>query len=290
MHINEVITAGRRIELTRPLVILDLEATGISILHDRIVSICAAKLMPDGAIEVKSRLVNPEMPIAKEAIAVHGITDDDVRDQPGFRQIARSFDEFLDACDLSGFNIVQFDIPLLMTEFRRVGLGFSMINRKIVDTFQIFRIREPRTLTAAVKVYCGEEHENAHDSEADVFASLKVLEGQLQKYADMPCSVDELDTMCNPRNSTHVDWEGKLRWQNGEVTISFGHKRGTSLRYLAEHEPGYLRWILRSDFSDDVKSVVEGALEGSYPEPPPGAIPNVQESETRDEAAGAGSA
>lgn len=260
----------RSLRLDKPLVVFDLETTGVSIQHDRIVSICVAKILPDDGIEVKTRLVNPQVPIPPEAIEVHGITDEDVKDQPTFPQMAKSLNAYLENCDLAGFNIIYYDIPLLMNEFNRTTVEFSMHERKVVDAYQIFRRREPRTLAAAMEHYCNEELKDAHNCEADVLATIKVFEAQLHHYGDLPHTVDELDQAFNPRTHQFVDWEGKLRWDKGQVVIGFGQKRGTALRLLVQEDRSYLEWILDGDFSGEVKQVVASALNGEYPEPPPG--------------------
>jgi DNA polymerase-3 subunit epsilon len=257
-----------KLKLQRPLVFFDLESTGISALHDRIVQISVAKVAPEQPLEVKTRLINPEMPIPASATEVHGITDEMVKDQPPFRKIAKSFNDYLAGCDLAGFNIIQYDIPMLVEEFRRAGVAFNVRERKLLDAYQIFRKMEPRTLVAAVKFYCGEDHVEAHDSEADVLATMKVLEGQLHRYQTLPHGVDDLDRMFNPYRGKYVDWEGKLRWERGEVVLGFGKKIGTKLRTLVEQEPGFLEWMLGANFSDDVKQIVTEALAGRYPTPP----------------------
>ena len=213
-----------KLRLKRPLVFFDLEATGISTVADRIVQISVARYAPDVETDVRTRLINPEMPIPPESIEIHGITDADVADKPTFRQIAKSFFDYLDGCDLAGFNIIQFDIPLLIAEFARSGLAFSMAGRQVIDCYQIFRRMEPRTLEAALRFYCNEEHANAHDSEADVLATIKVLEGQLHKYPDLPKDVDQLNERFNPHQGKYIDWEGKLRWEKGEAVLGFGKK------------------------------------------------------------------
>ncbi len=263
----------RSLNLDRPLAVFDLESTGIAVQHDRIVSICVAKILPDGGMEVKSRLVNPQIPIPPESTEVHGITDDDVADQPSFRQIARSLSALFDGCDLAGFNIIYFDIPLLMSEFNRAQLPFDMRGRRVLDAFQVFRRREARTLTAAMRFYCNAELEEAHNCEADVLASIKVLEAQLHHYDDLPKSIVELDAEFNPHTKSFVDWEGKLRWENDRVVIGFGQKRGTALSLLVQEDPSYLKWILGGDFSTEVKTIVANAFNGEYPEPPGGAKP-----------------
>jgi len=257
-----------KLKLQRPLVFFDLESTGISALHDRIVQISVAKVGPGLPVEVKTRLVNPEMPIPPSATEVHGITDEMVKDQPPFRKIAKSFHEYLEGCDLAGFNIIQYDIPMLVEEFRRAGIALSVRDRKLLDAYQIFRKMEPRTLVAAVRFYCGEEHADAHDSEADVLATMKVVEGQLHRYETLPHGIDELDRMFNPYRGKYLDWEGKLRWENGEVVIGFGKKIGTKLKTLVAQERGFLEWMLNANFGEDVKQIVAEALEGRYPAPP----------------------
>ncbi len=257
-----------RLNLKRPLVVFDLEATGISTFSDRIVQISCAKVLPDRSMEVRTRLVNPLMPIPPDSTEIHGITDEMVKEEASFRQIAKSLSDYLEGCDLAGFNIVYFDIPLLMNEFCRVGVPFSMSGRRVLDAYQIFRKKEPRTLEAALMYYCGEGHDNAHDSEADVLATIKVIEGQLHKYEDLPKDVDKLDDQFNPYRRKYVDWEGKLRWEKGHVVLGFGKRIGTRLSMLVESDQGFLEWILRSDFSPEVKQIVANALDGIYPEPP----------------------
>ena len=260
----------RSLKLDRPLAVFDLESTGIAVQYDRIVSICVAKIMPDGGMDVKSRLVNPQVPIPAESTEIHGITDDDVADQPSFRLLARSLSDYFDGCDLAGFNIIYFDIPLLLSEFDRAQLPFDMRGRRVLDAFQVFRRREPRTLTAAMRHYCNAELEDAHNCEADVLATIKVLEAQLHRYEDLPKSIVELDAQFNPRTNSFVDWDGKLRWEKDRVVIGFGQKRGTALNLLVEEDPSYLEWILGGDFSAEVKTIVANALKGEYPDPPGG--------------------
>ena len=256
------------LHIDRPLVIFDLESTGISTTKDRIVQICVAKLLPDGTMDVRTRLINPGIPIPFEATEVHGISDADFADQPTFRQVSKSLFDYLEGCDLSGFNIIQYDIPLLINEFSRAGLTFSMEERRVIDAYQIFRKREPRTLSAALKFYCDEDHEDAHDSQGDVLATIKVLEGQLHRYDDLPQDIEALDAAFNPQKNKYIDWEGKLRWENGEAIIGFGKNIGTRLRDLAQNDRGFLEWILRGDFSDHVKRIIRDALDMRFPTPP----------------------
>ncbi len=252
------------LDLTEPIVFFDLEATGLNITRDRIVEICVVKVFPDGQRETKKRLINPCIPIPPATTEIHGITDEDVRDAPTFGQVSKSFFEFLEGCDLGGFNVIKFDIPLITEEFKRNGLDFSLDDRRVIDVQRIYHKMEPRTLSAALRFYCNEEHLDAHGSEGDAIASIKVLEAQLEKYSDVPRDVTELDQFCSQRDANSIDRDGKLRWGGGEVVIAFGQKSGMTLRALADTEPGYLKWILRGDFSEEVKEIVAEGLEGRF--------------------------
>jgi DNA polymerase III subunit epsilon len=176
----------KNIRLERPLVVLDLETTGIRVQSDRIVEISTLKLFPDGTNEIKTRRLNPGIPIPAEAAAIHGITDADVANEPSFRKIARGLVAHLDGCDLCGYNLWYFDLRMLVNEFKRVEVPFSVEGRHIIDPCRIFHKREPRDLTAALRFYCHMEHEGAHGTEADVLAALLVMDSQLERYEDLP--------------------------------------------------------------------------------------------------------
>ena len=253
------------LEMERPLVVLDLETTGTNPRADRIVEFAGLKLHPDGRREALVLRINPERLIPSESRAIHGISDADVADEPTFGKVCYRILRFLGGCDLAGFGIIRFDVPLLQAECRRAGVDFNAADAGLVDAQRIYHQREPRTLSAALRFYCGEEHDQAHSAEGDVEATLKVLEAQLEKYTDLPRSVRALDEICNPRDPDAVDPEGKIRWSDGEAVIAFGQKSGISLRELAEKESGYLRWILNKDFSTEIKAIVRDALAGKFP-------------------------
>ena len=155
-----------------PLIFFDLETTGVNLFVDRIVELSVIKIMPDGSRETKTRLINPEMPIPAEATAVHHISDEDVKDAPTFRQLAHSLAIYFEGCDLGGYNVGKFDIPMLTREFSRCGIQFSTAGRRIFDAYTIFCQMEPRNLTAAYKFFCGKKLEGAHGAAADTQASL----------------------------------------------------------------------------------------------------------------------
>jgi DNA polymerase-3 subunit epsilon len=246
--------------LDRPLAFFDLETTGTRPQQDRIVEICVLKLDPDGKRSTRTWRLNPEMSIPHAASAVHGIYDQDVADAPTFADIGESLYELLNCCDLAGFNIIRFDVPLLVAEFQRCGLRYSLLNRKLVDCLRIFHKREPRDLSAALKFYCGDAHVGAHGAEADALATARILESQLACYEDLPRDVSALDHYCTDRPDDAVDPQGKLRWKAGKVTLGFGRYRGAYLDALAIDDPDYLRHLLYQDFSDEVKTMVHQAL------------------------------
>ena len=262
----------------RPLVFFDLEATGVNILNDRIVEISVVKIFPDGRREVKTRRINPEMHIPEEASAIHGIYDKDVANEPTFRAISKNFFIYLEDCDLGGYNITKFDIPMLTREFSRAGLTFTTANRRIIDAYNIFCRMEPRNLSAAYKFFCGKDMKDAHSAEADTLATVEIFEGEIKRYSQMvredypediekwPETLDEFHTFCNQRMIDSIDPDGRFKWKNGEAVVALGKNAGTSLRRIAIDNPDFLRWILRSDFSVEVKNIASDALKGIFPE------------------------
>jgi DNA polymerase-3 subunit epsilon len=257
-----------RLKLDRPLAVFDIEATGTAVRADRIVELSIVRLMPNGDRDTRNYRVNPQMPIPPEATRIHGISDADVARCPTFTQIAPEVSGFLDGCDLAGFNVWRFDIPMLAEEFQRAGIPFDVDSRRILDAQRIFHRREPRDLTAALAFYCNEMHLGAHGAEADVLATLRVIEAQFDHYADLPRDMNALHEYCNPRDASWVDRTGKLRWTDGHVVLNFGKKKGTRLQDLIREDPGFVKWMLRSDFPQDLKTILESALAGKWPTPP----------------------
>ena len=256
------------LKLERPLVFFDLEATGVNPRKDRIVEIALVKFLPDGSRVDLVRRINPEMPIPAEVSRIHGITDADVASCPTFETLAPEFQNFLAGCDLAGYNVLRYDIPMLEEEFLRAKIRFRVDDRRVIDAQRIYHKREPRDLAAAVQFYCHQEHVGAHGAAADTEATIRVFLGQLERYADLTPDVGELARYCDPRKPDWVDRMGRLRWVNGEVAINFGQKRGTPLRQLVEKDPGFVKWMIRSDFPTDVIDIARAALEGKYPTPP----------------------
>ncbi|MBD3867330.1 MAG: 3'-5' exonuclease [Acidobacteria bacterium] len=260
----------KNLKLTRPLAFFDLETTGIDAGSDRIVEICILKVFPDGRRESLVERLNPERPIPAEASAVHGIYDHDVRDCPGFRERAATYLGMLEGADLSGYNVQRFDIPLIRREFRDIGTDLPMDGVRVVDAMTIYHRKERRDLSAAVRFFLGKELEGAHSAEEDVAATAEVLDAQLARYDDLPDTVEDLAAWCNPVREDAVDRSGKFVWKKKEIVFTFGKYRDQTLASVRDSNRGYLEWVLRSDFPDDSKVVVQAALDGRLPDPPKG--------------------
>lgn len=241
-----------KLKLTRPVVFFDLETTGTNIANDRIVEISMVKLHPDGHVTEKTRRINPEMPIPAEATAIHHITDDDVAGEPTFRQVANSLAQQIFGCDIAGFNSNRFDIPLLDAEFERAGIDFDFDKARFIDVQTIYHKKEPRTLVAAYRYYCGKELEGAHGALADTRATMEVLLAQLEKYDDVPVEVNALSEYASANRN--VDLAGRLVYddQNREI-INFGKYKGRVAAEVLEKDPGYYNWIMQGDFPRNTK-------------------------------------
>jgi DNA polymerase-3 subunit epsilon len=248
--------------LTRPLAIFDIESTGINRQTDRIIDLAILVLHPDGRRETFEFRVNPERRIPPESTAIHGITDADVKDAKPFKDQAKAIARAFDGCDLAGYNLLYFDIPILQQEFQRAKHPWEVVGRRILDAQRIYHKREPRDLAAALRFYAGESHEGAHNALADVLATAKVIEGQFAKYPDLPQDLDALHDYCNPRDPSWADQFGRLKQENGKIVINFGKFQGKALEDLARSEPQFLQWILRGDFPADTKDFVRDALKG----------------------------
>jgi len=248
------------IPLDRPVVVFDTETTGTNPRADRIVEIACLKIHPDGRRETWVRRIHPGVAIPSTSTAIHGISNADVEDCPRFREVARELALFLEGCDLAGYNITGFDLPALRVEFLRAGVPFEIGGRRILDAQRIFFAREPRSLSAAARFYCRTEHERAHGALADAEMTARVLAGQLERYPDLPRSVAELHELYCAGLDQDIDPEGRFRLVDGEPTVNFGKNRGKALKDISREEPGFLRWILKGDFSEAVKEVAKRFL------------------------------
>ena len=265
------------LKLDRPLVVFDIESTGVNARADRIIELAAIRVDPDGTETAKCWLLNPGVPIPKETTEIHGITDEIVRNCPTFADVAGEVEEFFRGCDLSGFNSDRFDVPCLEEEFARAGRNFESSARRHVDVQRIYHKKEPRDLSAAVQFYCGRDHAGAHGAEADARATLDVLKAQLAKYDDLPRETAALDEYLVPRDPMNADRTGLLRWINGELCINFGKKKGVPLKELFLHERNWLSWFVRGNFETDARMIVQDLLErGVLPKAPSGAAGRTQ--------------
>ena len=242
------------LNLKNPLVFFDLETTGTNIVTDRIVEMSYLKIYPNGKEECKTRKINPGMPIPPESSAIHGIYDDDVKDCPSFKEIAKSLATQLEGCDLAGYNSNRFDIPLLAEEFLRAGVDIDFSKRKFVDVQTIFHKKEQRTLSAALKFYCEKELEDAHSAEADTRATYEVLKAQLDRYDDLQNDINFLSDFSAFTNN--VDFAGRIVYnEKKEEVINFGKHKGRLVSEVLKTDPGYYGWIMQGDFTLNTKKV-----------------------------------
>lgn len=240
------------LQLTKPLAFIDLETTGINLSTDHIVEIAIVKVLTDGTRSVKRRLINPGMPIPKASSDVHGITDDMVKEAPLFKEVAQELKQFIDGCDLGGYNSNRFDIPLLVEEFLRAQVDFDMKGRKLVDVQQIFYKMEPRTLSAAYQFYCQKDLTQAHSAEADASATLEILESQLNKYPVLGNSIDTILKFIGEENI--IDFARRLIWENGVEVFNFGKFKGKPVADVLRAEPQYYDWMMKGDFPQHTKN------------------------------------
>ena len=246
-----------KLNLTRPLAFFDLETTGLSIASDRIVEISILKIFPPdgGRKESKTLLINPTIHIPEEVTKIHGISDQDVLDAPTFQACAKELAEFLNDCDLAGYNCNYFDIPLLMEEFLRAGVEFDTKDRKFVDVQGVFHKKEERTLSAAYKFYCGKELVGAHGAEADIKATYEILEAQLEKYPDLKGDTTYLHNFTS--RSRRVDFAGRFVYNDkNNIVFAFGKHNGKSAEEVFKVEPSYYNWMMNGEFSLHTKKII----------------------------------
>jgi DNA polymerase-3 subunit epsilon len=245
-------TTEKFLELERPLVFFDLETTGTNVASDRIIELCAIKLNPDGSQDELYEILDPTIPIPEGATAVHGFTNEMVTGKPTFAEKAELFADFFCNCDLGGYNIKRFDVPMLMEEFARLGkYPVKVSEAKMVDVMGIYHQREKRDLAAAVRFYCDRDHDGAHSAKADVLATIDVLKQQLLRYDDLKPNASFLHDVLDDGT---VDLSRRfIRNSNGDIVFNFGKNKGK----LAESDPGYLEWMLGGDFSADTKIAIK---------------------------------
>lgn len=240
------------LQLTKPLIVFDLETTGISISNDRIVEIACIKVHPDGREDTLHKRINPGMTIPPEVTAIHGISDADVANEPKFEEIARDLATYMQGCDFAGFNSNKFDFPMLVEEFLRAGVDFDVENRKFIDAQRIFHMMEPRNLSAAYRFYCEKNLENAHSAVADTRATWEIIQSQITRYPQLKNTIDELGKISGQNNL--VDLAGRMIYNSdGKEVFNFGKHKNKLVEEVFKKEPGYYQWMMENDFSLDTK-------------------------------------
>jgi DNA polymerase III subunit epsilon len=264
------------LKLKKPLAFFDLETTGIAIQRDRIVEISIVKALVNGETEEKTRRINPEMPIPVESSLIHGIYDEDIKDAPTFKQVAKGIASFLEGCDLAGFNSNRFDVPMLVEEFLRVDVDFDIKNRRLVDAQRIFHFMEPRNLAAAYRFYCGKDLENAHSASADTYATFEVLCAQVVRYEGVVMKNDKGEDYLPVQNdvealhqlglSKMIDFAGRMTYNaKGEEIFNFGKHNGKRIADVLKQEPNYYDWMMKGEFALDTKrKLTEIKMRGAF--------------------------
>jgi DNA polymerase-3 subunit epsilon len=243
------------LNLKKPVVFFDLETTGVDVANDRIVEISLHKVMPDGKEETKTMRINPEMPIPPQSTEIHGISDDDVKNEPTFNIVAKDVVKFIEGCDLAGYNSNKFDIPLLAEEFLRVGVDVDLKKHRLIDVQVIFHKMEQRTLSAAYKFYCEKNLDNAHSAEADTIATYEILKAQIDRYTDLSNDMEELSKFSS--HNKNADFAGRIVYNDkGEEVFNFGKYKGQTVESVLEKDQGYFSWMLNSDFPLYTKKVL----------------------------------
>ncbi|MBI3616590.1 MAG: 3'-5' exonuclease [Candidatus Omnitrophica bacterium] len=256
-------------KLVRPLVVLDLETTGTWIEKDRIVEIAMVRLTPEGVQDRFQSRVNPGMPIPPRVSQITGITNQDVKEAPPFKEIAAKVLEFIGDADLGGFNVERFDLIILEREMFAAGIKFEWRGRTIYDAQKVYHLHEKRTLKAAYQFYCSKDLVNQHTAMGDTEATLEILAAQIDKYGKPEIGMESLKDFDYERIDDYFDDERKFRWWNGELYPVFGrYAKKSSLKEIAQKDPAYLEWMLTTDFPQKVKAMLRGVLEGRLPKLP----------------------
>ena len=243
------------LNLQNPLIFFDLETTGLNVSKDRIIEMSYIKVMPNGVEESKTILINPEMHIPEESTAIHGIKDEDVKDAPRFKEVAKELARVFQGCDIAGFNSTRFDIPMLMEEFLRANVEIDLGKHRFVDVQTIFHKMEQRNLVAAYRFYCGKELENAHSASADTLATYEVLKAQLDRYPNLENNIAFLSNFSS--QNRNVDLAGRIVYNDQNVEVfNFGKYKGVPVAEVLQKDSGYFGWLMNGDFPQNTKNVL----------------------------------
>ena len=246
------------LQLTRPLAFIDLETTGINISTDRIVEIAIVKVMPDGTKQVKRKLINPTISIPQVVTEIHGISNEMVKDAPTFKQAANEIKQFIEGCDIGGYNSNRFDIPMLVEEFLRCELNIEIEDRKLIDAQKVYHLMEQRTLSAAYKFYCSKELTDAHSAEADATATFEVLDAQITKSPQIGNTVESIIKFTG--EEIIVDFSRRFVMEKGIEVFNFGKHKGKPVTQVLKEEPQYYDWMMKGDFALHTKQKITEIL------------------------------
>jgi DNA polymerase-3 subunit epsilon len=250
-----------KLQLSRPIAFIDLETTGTNLAVDRIVELAIVRVLPEGSRVVKRKIINPLMPIPKGASDIHGITDEMVQTAPTFKQVANEVKQFLENCDIAGYNSNRFDIPMLVEEFLRAGLDFTVDGRKLLDVQRVFHMMEQRTLSAAYKFYCQKVLEGAHGAEADATATFEILCAQVERYPELGLTVEDICKFCGEEDL--VDFARRFTKIDCVEVFNFGKHKGRSVEDVLRAEPQYYDWMMKGDFPMHTKQKLTEILNRS---------------------------
>jgi DNA polymerase-3 subunit epsilon len=253
-----------KLQLRNPVCFFDIESTGTNVTHDRIIEIAVIKVMPNGEVLRKSNLLNPTIPIPPESSVFHGIYDEDVKDKPTFKEVAKEYARFFEGADLSGFSILKMDVPMLVEEFIRANVDFDYQKKRIIDSQKIFHLMEKRTLKAAYKFYMEKDMEDSHTAEADTEAAMAVLLAQLKMYEGQPVTDasgkkigeirNDMDVLGKLVSADMVDLAGRMiKNEKGEEIFNFGKHKNKKVTTVLKEEPAYYDWMMNGDFPSDTK-------------------------------------
>ena len=236
------------LNLKKPIAFLDVETTGLNIGTDRVIEVCFHKVSIDKSTTTKTWLINPEQPIPKAITKLTSISDEHVKDAPIFKMVAKDMIQFIQGCDLGGFNLMKLDIPILMEEFLRAEVEFDISKRKIVDSMKIFHKMEQRNLSAAYQFYCDKTLENAHGAEVDTIATYEVFEAQLERYPNLGTEVETVISFLGDENDRFVDLAGRIVWENKKEVFNFGKYKSRPVEEILQNDPSYYNWMMNGDF------------------------------------------
>lgn len=253
-----------KLNLRNPICFFDLETTGMNMSTDRIIEIAVIKLMPTGETITKTNLLNPGVTILPESTAIHGISNEDIKGKPTFKEVAKEYAKFMEGADLSGFNVLKFDVPMLVEEFIRAGVEFDYSRKKIIDAQRIFHLMEKRTLSAAYKFYVNKDLENSHSAEADTQATMEVLIAQIERYENQIVTdslgkkigdiKNDMDVLGRLTTTDLVDLACRMTLNSkGEEVFNFGKHKGKAVTTVLKEEPAYYDWMMNGDFPMDTK-------------------------------------